>query len=83
MVTFEQVGELLKSTEWIRTKRMEKRHLVDMSVTIVAGATAGVMSWILVIPFDVMKTSMQVQSDPDKYRSLRNTLETNTSVSVC
>lgn len=86
MLTYEQVSEFLNSAEWIQSKRNENKsknsHLVDMSVTIVSGATAGVMSWILVIPFDVLKTSMQVESDPDKYKSLRNCLETSTNVKL-
>lgn len=40
----------------------------------------GVMSWVLVIPFDVMKTIMQAESDPQKYGNMRNCLHTNVNV---
>lgn len=42
------------------------------------------MSWVLVIPFDVMKTIMQAESDKEKYGNMRKCLETNINVSgVC
>lgn len=52
-----------------------------MCVTIASGATAGIMSWILVIPFDVMKTIMQAQSNPDKHRNMRSLVTTRKNVS--
>lgn len=89
MVTYEHIADWLYNIDWIRTRRKEAKmangysNAIDMSVTIVSGATAGVMSWILVIPFDVMKTIMQIEFDAqsDRYRNLRKCLKTKTSVS--
>lgn len=58
-----------------------KNCFVEMFISTTSGAIAGVMSWILVIPFDVMKTITQAQSDPDKQRNMRSLLKTKRNVS--
>lgn len=95
MLTYEYVNRLLDDVGWIKAKRNDymcntndcvtckNNHSgVEMGVSIASGAIAGVMSWVLVIPFDVMKTIMQAESDPEKHRNLRNLLRTKKSVRV-
>lgn len=42
---------------------------------------SGVLSWILVIPFDVIKTIMQAELDPTKHRQMGVLFRTKTHVS--
>lgn len=41
---------------------------------------SGVLSWILVIPFDVIKTIMQAELDPTKHRRMGVLFKTKTIV---
>lgn len=38
------------------------------------------MSWILVVPFDVIKTIMQAESDPTKYQQMTMLFKAKTNV---
>lgn len=40
------------------------------------------MSWILVIPFDVIKTIMQAESDPAKHRRMTKLFKSKTNVLI-
>lgn len=93
MLTYEYMNRFLDDINWIKAKRKEyKSHacngcpdhrcLVEMYISITSGAIAGIMSWILVIPFDVMKTIIQAQSNPDKQRNMRNLLITKKNVRI-
>lgn len=90
MLTYEYVNRLLDDTNWVKAKRRENmsetqvypnnNYWIEMCVTIASGAIAGVMSWILVIPFDVMKTIIQAPSDPVEYRSMQSLYKTKRNV---
>lgn len=47
-----------------------KEDLVESWRTAVAGACAGMTSWIPGIPFDVIKTKMMTANDPNQYKSV-------------
>lgn len=94
MLTYECMNQFLDDFDWMKAKRREykcnshmgsactnKNCFVEMFISTTSGAIAGVMSWILVIPFDVMKTITQAQSDPDKQRNMRSLLKTKRNVS--
>lgn len=95
MLTFEYMHQFLDDFDWMKAKRKQYKcnsHMgsactknncyVEMFISTTSGAIAGVMSWILVIPFDVMKTITQAQSDPDKQRNMRSLLKSKRNVSV-
>ncbi|KAL9692977.1 hypothetical protein quinque_012262 [Culex quinquefasciatus] len=42
----------------------------EASVIATAGATAGVISWLFIVPFDVVKTVMQTETDPTVHKSM-------------
>ncbi|XP_053682118.1 solute carrier family 25 member 45 [Sabethes cyaneus] len=42
----------------------------EASLIATAGATAGVISWLFVVPFDVVKTVMQSETDPTVHKNM-------------
>lgn len=50
---------------------------IDMTVTTIAGSIAGLLSWILVIPFDTVKTIMQAEADPNRYKNMTHCLQSS------
>lgn len=50
---------------------------LEMIVIAVSGAVAGVISWSFVVPFDVVKTTMQSETNPAIYLT---TVETTRKV---
>lgn len=94
MLSYEYMIRVLDDVTWINAKRREhkcKSHksfvcpnnncFTEMCVTTAAGSVAGLLSWMFVIPFDVMKTIMQSQSDPNKYPKMRHVVKAKTNVS--
>ncbi|XP_037956919.1 solute carrier family 25 member 45-like isoform X1 [Teleopsis dalmanni] len=80
MLVYRQTVDYLNTTEFVR-KRQERRLLkesgnVDFLVTTLAGAWAGILSWVCVIPFDVVKTIMQAEENR-QYRNIRHCLVKN------
>uniref|UniRef100_A0A1B0BSW8 Solute carrier family 25 member 45 n=1 Tax=Glossina palpalis gambiensis TaxID=67801 RepID=A0A1B0BSW8_9MUSC len=59
-----------------REGRKKDESQVDLIVTTLAGAWAGILSWVCVIPFDVVKTIMQAEENR-QYRSTRHCLVVN------
>lgn len=55
--------------------RSSKRRLISLDFFYL-----GVLSWILVIPFDVIKTIMQAEIDPTKHRQMGVLFRTKTHV---
>lgn len=50
----------------VQTRRVDARRVESFWLTVLAGSLAGILSWMVVIPFDVMKTKMQAD---DTYTS--------------
>lgn len=67
---------ILKCRKYYQTKDSDP---VDMVVTTLAGAFAGVLSWVCVIPFDVVKTLMQAERMVN-YISIRQCIVVNVKV---
>ncbi|XP_055306495.1 solute carrier family 25 member 45-like [Sitodiplosis mosellana] len=75
MLVYEYATKALACSEWVIEKRKQLKNLqkgdkkytyIDISIPILSGAFAGFMSWILVIPFDVIKTIVQAETNPYK-----------------
>lgn len=49
----------------------------------VSGSIAGLMSWLFVVPFDVVKTKMQAETDPNKHLTMVQTAVEVFKVSDC
>lgn len=47
-----------------------KSNKIDPLQTAIAGAFAGMISWLPAIPFDVVKTRMMVEVNPKRFRSM-------------
>lgn len=58
-----------------------KEETVDSMRTAMAGACAGMLSWLPGIPFDVIKTKMMTASSPDQYKSVYHCFRVITKVS--
>lgn len=89
MLTYDYINKRLTDLEWFGVKRKNQMvrkfpndSLAEMSITIASGAIAGIMSWILVIPFDVMKTIIQAECGPNRYQNMRKFLKTNIKVNA-
>ncbi|XP_031635025.1 solute carrier family 25 member 45-like isoform X2 [Contarinia nasturtii] len=76
MLAYEYVSRTLSNSEWVLEKRERFKELqkydktltyLDISIPILSGAFAGFLSWILVIPFDVIKTVVQAETDITKH----------------
>lgn len=84
MLVYQNMCRFLDNLEYVKKKRMKQRKLdtsFEMGLTTIAGATAGVLSWICVIPFDVIKTIMQAEQDT-QYKNMTHCLKENISVSL-
>lgn len=57
-------------------------HIMPFDFTSVIRLFSGLMSWVLVIPFDVIKTITQAQYDPAQYTSMREIMKTKVDVSM-
>lgn len=90
MLVYQHTTQLLDKTEFIRRRRQSSRtpligeeedagSSIDFVVTTLAGAWAGILSWVCVIPFDVVKTIMQAEENRN-HRSIRQCLMHNYQV---
>lgn len=56
---------------------LQKRDAVSKSsfsgFIAISGSIAGLMSWLFVVPFDVVKTKMQAETDPKKHPTMIQT----------
>lgn len=85
MLVYEKILDMLGGIPTIQRQResngMENvtSNRYELLITAMSGTLAGVASWILVIPFDVLKTIMQ--SDPaTKYDSMLHCIKVNMEV---
>lgn len=60
-----------------------KEEKVEAWRTAVAGACAGMISWLPGIPFDVIKTKMMTENDPKRFKSVYHCYSVITKVCVC
>lgn len=54
---------------------------INPTHTAIAGALAGMASWVPAVPFDVVKTRMMTESDPKRFRSVWHCLRVVNRVS--
>ncbi|KAL5290415.1 SLC25A45 family protein [Megaselia abdita] len=80
MLVYKKAIQFLENDDFIRKCRRHYRTKdsdpVDMVVTTLAGAFAGILSWVCVIPFDTVKTLMQAERTV-KYISIRQCVTVN------
>ncbi|KAL9892390.1 solute carrier family 25 member 45 isoform X1 [Glossina fuscipes] len=79
MLAYRHTTKFLDSTPFVQQRREGRKKdesQVDLIVTTLAGAWAGILSWVCVIPFDVVKTIMQAEENR-QYRSTRHCLVVN------
>lgn len=70
MLAYRQSVDYLDQRDFVRRRRTQPDgSSVNLLVTTLAGAWAGVISWVCVIPFDVVKTLMQTDEN-HKYRGI-------------
>lgn len=81
MIAYRMTMEQLDQLEFMKRRKQhlnkDKDHQkVDFFVTTLAGAFAGILSWVCVIPFDVVKTIMQAEEN-SRYKSIRHCITVN------
>ncbi|XP_055683335.1 solute carrier family 25 member 45 isoform X1 [Lutzomyia longipalpis] len=78
MLAYEQILNMLGCLPYVQEKRQQNaakkltsvNSNLELTLTTIAGSIAGVLSWIVVIPFDVIKTIMQAEPNPHVYRNM-------------
>lgn len=91
MLVYQHTTQLLYKTEFLQQRSQSNqtysinqeenpRNSIDFVVTTLAGAWAGILSWVCVIPFDVVKTIIQAEENRN-CRSIRHCLIENYRVS--
>lgn len=81
MLVYEYLVEKLREPSKQRLHHY-KEDKVESWRTAVAGACAGMASWIPGIPFDVIKTKMMTETDPNRYKSVYHCYKVITKV-IC
>ncbi|XP_055371645.1 solute carrier family 25 member 45 isoform X2 [Condylostylus longicornis] len=86
MLIYQKTTKFFEDTVFIKRKReanriykkyeIEHDDRTDFIVTTLAGAWAGILSWVCVIPFDVVKTLMQAR-DSTVYQGILDCIKTN------
>lgn len=82
MLVYRDTTHFIDQTEFVQNRRrmrQEDEGKVDFVVTTLAGAWAGILSWVCVIPFDVVKTIMQAERS-SQYRNIWHCLSKNFKV---
>lgn len=83
MLVYQKTIQFLNNDDFIlkcrRHYQTKDSDPVDMVVTTLAGAFAGVLSWVCVIPFDTVKTLMQAERMVN-YISIRQCITVNVKV---
>lgn len=81
MFVYEYMVEKMRSPA-IQRSHHYKELSVESWRTAVAGACAGMLSWLPGIPFDVIKTRMMTATDPKQYKSVWHCFQEITKVSL-
>lgn len=77
MLVYRQAADYLDNTEFVRRRRARPDGSnINLIVTTFAGAWAGILSWVCVIPFDVVKTIMQADEN-HKFRGIMHCVRVN------
>lgn len=82
MLVYRDTTNYIDQTEFVQNRRHLRKNQqdkVDFVVTTLAGAWAGILSWVCVIPFDVVKTIMQAE-ESSQYRNIWHCLSKNFKV---
>lgn len=69
MFVYEYLLEKLRTNN-IKGPMHYKDEQVQAWRTAIAGACAGMISWIPGVPFDVIKTKMMTEKDPKRYKNV-------------
>lgn len=69
MLVYEYMIEKLRKND-PRPNYHYKEATVEPWRTAVAGALAGMLSWLPGIPFDVIKTRMMAETDPHRFKGV-------------
>ena len=80
MFVYEYTLEKMRSPSVQRSYHY-KEESVEPLRTAVAGALAGMLSWLPGIPFDVIKTRMMTATNPNQYRNVWHCFKEITKVS--
>lgn len=81
MFVYEYLIEKLRSPS-IQRSFHYKEDSVENLRTAIAGACAGMLSWLPGIPFDVIKTKMMTATTPDQYKSVFHCFSVITKVKL-
>lgn len=77
MMVYRQAADYLDNTQFVRRRRARPDGSnINLIVTTFAGACAGILSWVFVIPFDVVKTIMQADEN-HKFRGIMHCVRVN------
>lgn len=69
MLVYEYLVEKLRTNSPQENVHYKETH-IDPWRTAVAGALAGMISWLPGIHFDVIKTRMMTEADPNRFKSV-------------
>lgn len=81
MFVYEYLIEKLRSP-LVQRSFHYKEDSVENLRTAIAGACAGMLSWLPGIPFDVIKTKMMTATTPDQYRNVLHCFSVITKVNI-
>ncbi|XP_055699424.1 solute carrier family 25 member 45 [Phlebotomus papatasi] len=85
MLAYEQILNIMGCLPYIQEQRRRNAEMkltsvnsnLELMLTTVSGSIAGVLSWIFVIPFDVIKTIMQAEPNPYVYKNMFHCISVN------
>lgn len=81
MFVYEYLVEKMRSPALQRPYHF-KEERVEPLRTAVAGACAGMLSWLPGIPFDVIKTKMMIDTKPSRYKNVLHCFSVVTKVNL-
>lgn len=78
MLSYELVLNFAGKLDYVQELRAQNRaqnvsninNTLEITLTTLSGSIAGILSWIFVIPCDVVKTVMQAELDPKRYKNM-------------
>ncbi|XP_030247011.1 solute carrier family 25 member 45 isoform X2 [Drosophila navojoa] len=77
MLVYRHASHYMENSDFVRKHRKPSNAInMNLLITTFAGAWAGVLSWVCVIPFDVVKTIMQADEN-HKFRGIMHCVQVN------